>query len=281
MLRPHTPSRARRRGVACGPIPTPSCRAAPAAGRPAHRPPTGRSCRVVFAQLPDQFVKVHAGSLPVRRPSSIVRHAQRRRARWPCPAGAGRYPPARWGKEDGRHGANVDKIGWGRAAFVVVAAVALANAGCLVAAVGTASPGPPAEAGYLYSTAPLHARLPGLLRRHDGGREGRVLADLQFPLVKEQPLGGGTSVESRRQVTGDGVSVQVTLDLLTVPCRPTAPRDGRQLGRVGHFGDEAISTRIRDSRIARHVPPPPPPLAQPRPRRRRPRRRRLRWPRRG
>jgi len=57
--------------------------------------------------------------------------------------------------------------------------------------------------------------------------------------------------------------VQITLDLLTSPI----PADGsmtRVSVRVGHFGDETISTRIHDQ-IAKHVPPPAPPLARPAP----------------
>ena len=146
----------------------------------------------------------------------------------------------------------------GRAAFVVVAAAALASSGCLVAAVGAAA-GAAGAAGYLYYTAPLVRDYPASYGDTMAAVKA-ALADLQFPLVKEQPLGGGTLIETR---TGDGVSVQVTLDLLTSP----VPADGsatRVSVRVGHFGDEAISTRIQDQ-IARHVPPPPPPLARPAP----------------
>ncbi len=146
----------------------------------------------------------------------------------------------------------------GRAAFVVVAATALANAGCLVAAVGAAA-GAAGAAGYLYYTAPLVRDYPASYGDTLAAVKA-ALADLQFTLVKEQPVGGGTLIETR---TGDGVQVQVTLDMLTSP----VPADGtatRVSVRVGHFGDEAVSTRIQDQ-IARHVAPPPPPLARPAP----------------
>ncbi len=143
-----------------------------------------------------------------------------------------------------------------RAVLAALATTALINAGCLVAAVGAAA-GAAGAAGYLYYTAPLVRDYPASY----GDTLAAVktaLAELQFPLVKEQPEGGGTLIETR---TGDGVSVQVTLDMLTSP----VPADGsatRVSVRVGHFGDEAISTRIQDQ-IAKHVAPPPPPLARP------------------
>ena len=145
-----------------------------------------------------------------------------------------------------------------RAAFVVAAAAGLASSGCLVAAVGAAA-GAAGAAGYLYYTAPLVRDYPSSYGDTLAAVKA-ALADLQFPLVKEQPEGGGTLIETR---TGDGVKVQVTLDLLTNPI----PADGsvtRVSLRVAHFGDEAVSTRIQDQ-IFQHVTPPPPPLARPAP----------------
>ncbi|HVS36110.1 MAG TPA: DUF3568 family protein [Gemmataceae bacterium] len=145
-----------------------------------------------------------------------------------------------------------------RAALAAVAATALVNAGCLVAAVGAAA-GAAGAAGYLYYTAPL-------VRDYAAPYGDALtavktaLADLQFQIDKEKSVGGGTLIETH---TGDGVSVQITLDLLTNP----VPADGsmtRVSVRVGHFGDEEISTRIQDQ-IAKHVPPPAAPLARPAP----------------
>ena len=88
------------------------------------------------------------------------------------------------------------------------------------------------------------------------------LAELQFPLIKEQAQGTTTVIETR---TGDGVAVKIYLDVLTSP----VPADGsvtRISVRVGHFGDDAVSTRIQ-AQIARHMPaaaapaPPGPVLA--------------------
>ncbi len=114
-------------------------------------------------------------------------------------------------------------------------------------------------AGYLYYTAPLVRDFPNsygdTLTAVKAG-----LADLQFPIVKEQPEGGGTLIETR---TGDGVKVQVTLDMLTSPV-PAAGSVTRVSVRVGHFGDDAISMRIQDQ-IGSHIAPPPPPLARPAP----------------
>jgi hypothetical protein len=139
-----------------------------------------------------------------------------------------------------------------RAALVAVALVALANAGCLVAAVGAAA-GTAGAVTYFYFTAPLVRDYPAAYGDALAATKA-ALADLQFPVVKEEPLGQGTLIETR---TGDNVKVQVTLDVLTSP----VPADGsltRVSVRVGHFGDEAVSARIQDQ-IAKHMPPPPAP----------------------
>jgi Protein of unknown function (DUF3568) len=139
-----------------------------------------------------------------------------------------------------------------RTAFFVVAAVALANAGCLIAAVGAAAGGA-AAVGYAYYSAPLMREYP--VSRPDAlAAVKSSLTELQFPLIKEQPEGASTVIETR---TGDGVPVKIFLDVLTSP----VPADGsitRVSVRVGHFGDDAVSARIQDQ-IAKHVPAPPPP----------------------
>jgi hypothetical protein len=138
-----------------------------------------------------------------------------------------------------------------RTAFAAVALVALANAGCIVAAVGAAAGGA-AAVGYAYYAAPLVADYPVAL----GDAQAAVkaaLVDLQFPVVKETPGNGGAVIETR---TGDGVKVQISLDAVT----SAVPADGsvtKVSVRVGHFGDEAVSTRIQDQ-IARYLPSPPP-----------------------
>ena len=110
------------------------------------------------------------------------------------------------------------RIRWAtRAALVALSAAALANAGCLVAAVGAAA-GAAGAAGYLYYTAPLVRDYPSSYGDTLAAVKA-ALAELQFPLVKEQPEGGGTLIETR---TGDGAQVLVTLDMLTSP----VPADG-------------------------------------------------------
>ena len=135
----------------------------------------------------------------------------------------------------------------GRAAFVAVAAAALVNAGCLVAAVGAAA-GAAGAAGYYYYTAPLVHDYPSPYGDTLTAVKA-ALAELQFPIVKEQPVGGGTLIETH---TGDGVAVQVALDLVTSP----VPADGsltRLSVRVGHFGDEpsARASRTRSPSTCR------------------------------
>ena len=131
-----------------------------------------------------------------------------------------------------------------------MAVVALANAGC--SSPRSARP-PERRGGRLpYYTAPLVHEYPAPY----GDTLAAVktsLTDLQFPIVKEQPEGGGTLIETR---TGDGVKVRIALDVVTSP----VPADGsvtKVSVRVGHFGDEEISTRIQDQ-IAHHMPSPPP-----------------------
>lgn len=150
----------------------------------------------------------------------------------------------------------------GRTAFVAVALVALTNAGCIIAAVGAAAGGA-AAVGYAYYAAPLVREYPTPFGETLAAVKA-ALADLQFPVVKETPAGDGTVIETR---TGEGVKVQVSLDIIT----SAVPADGsvtKVSVRVGHFGDDAVSTRIQDQ-IAHHLPglpPPPAPMLQaPRP----------------
>jgi hypothetical protein len=139
-----------------------------------------------------------------------------------------------------------------RTAFIAVAAVALANAGCLIAAVGAAAGGA-AAVSYAYTTAPLMREYP-VNYANALASVKTSLTELQFPLIKELPDGASTLIETR---TGDGVTVKIYLDVLTSP----VPADGsitRISVRVGHFGDDAISARIQDQ-IAKHMPAPPTP----------------------
>jgi len=159
-----------------------------------------------------------------------------------------------------------------RTGFVAAAGLALSSAGCIAAAVGAAAAGG-AAVGYAYWNAPLVRDYAANFGDAQTATK-TALADLQFPVLKEQPDGAGTLLETR---TGDNVPVRIFLDLVTSP----VPADGsltRISVRVGHFGDDAISTRIQDQ-IARHLPtaaplarpaaPPPvaesapPPLAAP------------------
>jgi hypothetical protein len=137
----------------------------------------------------------------------------------------------------------------GRAAFVALAAAALVNAGCIAAAVVGAAAGG-AAVGYAYWSAPLVREYPAGLP--DAVTATKVaLADLQFPLLKEQPDGGGVILDSR---TGNDVKVRILIDVVNSP----VPVDGsvtRVAVRVGAFGDDAISKRIQDQ-IAQHMPQP-------------------------
>ncbi len=85
-----------------------------------------------------------------------------------------------------------------------MAVLALANAGCLVAAVGAAAGGA-AAVGYAYYTAPLMHEYPVNYATALASVK-TSLDELQFPLIKEQAQGPTTVIETR---TGDGVAVKI------------------------------------------------------------------------
>ncbi|HKI36125.1 MAG TPA: DUF3568 family protein [Gemmataceae bacterium] len=141
------------------------------------------------------------------------------------------------------------------AAYLALAAVALANAGCLVAAAAGAAGG---VAGYAYykgkvcrpyvaNVADVHAAT------------CKALQELQLPILKDEPGPKGGKIESR---AGDD-SVVITLELQDSPVPGQGPQT--EVGvRVATFGNEGLSERILDQ-ISFHLVPPgavpvPPPL---------------------
>jgi hypothetical protein len=131
---------------------------------------------------------------------------------------------------------------------MAVAALAVAQTGCLVVAAGAAAGA--AATGYVYYKGRLYRDYPaGVADALAATRAG--LLDLQFPLVSEETKDGSACVSSR---TADGTAVRIWLDM--VPSR--VPADGsmtRISVRVGAFGDEAVSARILDQIVMHLVPP--------------------------
>jgi hypothetical protein len=136
----------------------------------------------------------------------------------------------------------------GRVVQVSLAGLLLvANAGCLVVAAGAAAGGA-AAAGYVYFAAPVYQEFP--LPLPDAAVATRAaLADLQLPLVKEEPTSEGLEIESQ---TGDKKRIRIVLT-----ARPQkVPTDGvvtRIAVRVATFGDEMVSGRILDQ-VQIHLP---------------------------
>jgi hypothetical protein len=144
------------------------------------------------------------------------------------------------------------------AAYLVMAAVALGNAGCLVAAVAGAAGG---AAGYAYYKGE-YCR-PFLANVEDVRAATRkALAELRMPITKDEATADGARIEAG---AGDE-SVAITLKLQNSPVPGEGP--ATQVGvRVATWGDEPLSQRLLDQ-ISFHLVPPgvvpvPPPLAPP------------------
>jgi hypothetical protein len=93
----------------------------------------------------------------------------------------------------------------------------------------------------------------------------KALAELQMPIVKDEPGAGGSTIESK---SGDD-KVTIALDLQDSPAPGEGP--GTQVAvRIGTFGNEGLSQRILDQ-IAFHLvpvntlPPAPPKLTSAQP----------------
>jgi hypothetical protein len=146
------------------------------------------------------------------------------------------------------------------AAYLVMAVVALSNAGCLVAAVAGGAAG---AAGYAYYKGEV--RRPFVANVEDVRAATRkALAELQMPIAKDEPSADGGKIEAR---AGDD-SVVITLHVQNSPVPGEGP--ATEVGvRVAIFGNEGLSERLLDQ-ISFHLVPPgvvpaPPALAAPQP----------------
>ncbi|MCI0458759.1 MAG: DUF3568 domain-containing protein [Gemmataceae bacterium] len=133
-----------------------------------------------------------------------------------------------------------------RVASLILAALALANSGCLLIAAGAAG----GAVGYAYSKGKLCQSFPASLQDALAATQ-TALNDLGMPLVKLEREGDSGFLESR---TADGPRVRIYLDVQ--PCR--FPAEGpltRVCVRVATFGDHPVSARILDQ-VSVHLAPP-------------------------
>jgi hypothetical protein len=135
----------------------------------------------------------------------------------------------------------------GRAVYLVLAALALSNSGCLALAAGAAAAAV-GGAGYVYLQGNVYEDYNA--RLDDVQQATQVaLADLKMPVVHSGREADHAAVESR---TADGQSVQISLTKL--PGRiPADPAGTHVVVRAGAFGDKAVSGRVLDQ-IATHLP---------------------------
>jgi Protein of unknown function (DUF3568) len=143
-----------------------------------------------------------------------------------------------------------------RVAYVILAAAALANSGCLVVAAGV---GAGAAAGYVYMEGNIHRSYAANLDDVQNATR-TALADLGMPVVGESREGASGSLESR---TTDGERVRIFLNAQEGDPAGPLTRVGV---RVATFGDRPVSERLLDQIGAHLAPPgvvgtPPPPLA--------------------
>jgi hypothetical protein len=161
-----------------------------------------------------------------------------------------------------------------RTVYLVVAAIALANGGCLALAIGGAAGG--AAAGYaLYQRGEWYRDYPANLDNTDAALKA-ALAELGLFVINEKREDDVITIDSR---TGDDVKIRIQLKSVV----SSIPADGATTHvsiRIGVFGDEALSTRIHEQ-VSLHLvapvqvrpapttaasPPPvetaPPPLAK-------------------
>jgi hypothetical protein len=130
-------------------------------------------------------------------------------------------------------------------AYLILAAVALGNAGCLVAAAAGAAGGVGAYA--YYKGKVCHSYIATAEDVHAAAL--KALGELQMPVVLDEPSISGGTIESR---SGDD-KVVITLQLQDGQAPGVG--SGVEVGvRVGTFGNEGLSQRLLDQ-IAFHLVP--------------------------
>jgi hypothetical protein len=139
-----------------------------------------------------------------------------------------------------------------RTAHFVLMAVALANSGCLAAAIGgVAAAG--GVAGYAYYKGGLAKDFNASLDTSWAVAK-TSLQELGLPVVAEERKDNGGHIDSR---SGDGQNVRISFETLTPKIPAEGPRTDISV-RAGLFGDRPLSERVL-SQIAAHLSPAPPP----------------------
>lgn len=142
------------------------------------------------------------------------------------------------------------------AAYLVLAAVALGNAGCLVAAAAGAAGG---VAGYAYYKGKVSRSY--VANVEDVRAATRTaLGELGMPVLSDEATAQGGKIESR--AGNDGVVIALELEKSPVPGEGPVTQVGV---RVATFGDERLSERILDQIGFHLVPANAAPPAPPRP----------------
>ncbi|HEX5271664.1 MAG TPA: DUF3568 family protein [Gemmataceae bacterium] len=153
---------------------------------------------------------------------------------------------------------------WLWAAYLGLAALALGNAGCLVAAAGGAAAG---VAGYAYYKGKVY-------RTYVANVEDvrlatrKALGELQMPITKDEGSPKGGEIEAYHDK--DKIVIALEVEDSPMAGSPAVTQVGI---RVATFGNEGLSERIHDQ-ISFHLIPPaavpvppkliaPPPLAPP------------------
>jgi hypothetical protein len=143
-----------------------------------------------------------------------------------------------------------------RLLYPILAAVAIAQGGCLLAIAGVAAGG--AATGYLYCKGRICRDYPASLPDVRNAVHA-ALGDLHFMVFTEEAKDGKDFLVTR---TTNGKKVRIYLDCVNSPI----PAEGlvtRVSIRVATFGDEGISARILDQigwRLSHGPVPPAPPL---------------------
>jgi hypothetical protein len=137
--------------------------------------------------------------------------------------------------------------GW-RLAQVLVMALALANSGCLVAAIGgVAAAG--GAAGYAYYKGGLAKDFNASLDTSWAAAKASAV-ELGMPVVAEKREKDGGIIDVK---AGDGQTVRINFETLPVAVPTDGPRTDVSV-RAGLFGDRALSERVI-AQIASHLEP--------------------------
>jgi hypothetical protein len=151
-----------------------------------------------------------------------------------------------------------------RGLWLIVAAIAVTQTGCLAAAAGTAAGG---AVGYAYWQGRVGRDY--VANRDDVWSALHTsLNELQMPVVKERRESDEDQIESKT-ADGDMVKIYVSVKKSQIPAEGDISRVSV---RVATFGDTVVSSRLLDQ-VDRHLvpaappqtPPPPTALGQPQP----------------